>query len=278
MIIKDILFFFAIILLYGVGILFAQVSPSSFNNNAQQKRVGQALFQPKDLFRVWQIGSSKWSPDGRYSAIEVLRPGRTLDRSVPTGEIRVLDAETRSLRTISSQSRAYIGFFNPMWSSDSRHLAFLSVDENAVVQPWIWTVGTKTARPLTGFDVKICLLDNPIAWAGNNQIAIVAWEKEAEKSGPLYFRITRGRKIAEGYKRAAEMKAPTVSVLESQRIVKSDTPNALLKMVDIRSGKQRTLARGGYSPTISIRGWTLHLFSSGKSGNSESAGFILLRV
>ncbi|CAA9405110.1 MAG: tolB protein precursor, periplasmic protein involved in the tonb-independent uptake of group A colicins [uncultured Pyrinomonadaceae bacterium] len=245
MIIKDILFFFAIILLYGVGILFAQVPPSSFNNNAQQKRVGQRLFQPEDLFRVWQIGASKWSPDGRRSAIEVLRPGRTIDRSVPTGEIRVLDAETRSLRIISSPSSAYIGFFNPIWSPDSRHLAFLSVDENAVVQPWIWTVGTKTARPLTGFDVKIGLLDNPIAWAGNNQIAIVAWEKEAEKSGPLYFRITRGQKIAEGYKRAAEMKAPTVSVLESQGIAKSDTPNALLKIVDIRSGKQRTLAQGG---------------------------------
>jgi dipeptidyl aminopeptidase/acylaminoacyl peptidase len=245
MIIKDILLFFAIVLLYGVGNLFAQVISSSVNNNAQQKRVGQRLFQPEDLFRIWQIGASKWSPDGRRSAIEVLRPGRTLDRSVPTGEIRVLDAEVRSLHTISSPSPAYIGFFNPIWSPDSKHLAFLSVDENAVVQPWIWTVGTKTARLLSGIDVKIGLLDNPIAWASSDHLAIVAWENGAEKSGPLYFRITRGRKIAEGYKRAAEMKAPTVSVLESQGTSKTATPNTLLKMVDIRSGKQRTLARGG---------------------------------
>src|SRR4028118_2371692 len=154
MMIKDILFFFAIILLYGVGNLFAQVISSSDNNNAQQKRVGQRLFQPEDMFRIWQIGASKWSPDGRFSAIEVLRPGRTLDRSLPTGEIRILDAGTRTLRTISSPSPIYVGFFNPIWSPDGRHLAFLSVDTNAVVQPWIWTAGTKTPRPLAGFDVR----------------------------------------------------------------------------------------------------------------------------
>jgi len=79
MIIKIISFSFAVILLYGVGMLFAQVNPSSLKSNPQQTR-GQRLFQPEDLFRIWRIGETKWSPDGGFSAIEVLRPGRTLLR------------------------------------------------------------------------------------------------------------------------------------------------------------------------------------------------------
>jgi dipeptidyl aminopeptidase/acylaminoacyl peptidase len=225
--------------------VFLTVINLSFNGTAQQTP-RQRLFQPEDLFRVWQIGATRWSPDGRFSVIEVLRPGRTLDRSLPTGEIRILDAGTRTLRTISSPSPVYIGFFNPIWSPDGRHLAFLSVDANAVVQPWIWTVGAKTPRPLAGLDVSIGALDVPIIWVGSDHLALVAWESAAEKSGPLYFRITRGRKIADGYKRAAEMNAPTVSVVESNGAVKPDAPQARLMTIDIRSGEQRTLvSRGG---------------------------------
>jgi dipeptidyl aminopeptidase/acylaminoacyl peptidase len=163
----------------------------------------------------------------------------------PTGEIRILDAGTRTLRAISSPSPSYIGFFNPIWSPDGRHLAFLSVDTNAVVQPWVWAVGMKTARPLAGVDVKIGNQDNPIIWAGSNHLAIVAWEKGAEKSGPLYFRITRGRKIADGWKQAIENKTPSVSVLESGGTGKVDTPQARLTLIEVDSGRQRTLARGG---------------------------------
>jgi hypothetical protein len=47
----------------------------SLAGNAQQ---AQRLFQPEDLFRLWQVGAAAWSPDGRYAAIEILRPGHTL--------------------------------------------------------------------------------------------------------------------------------------------------------------------------------------------------------
>lgn len=218
----------------------------SLDINAQQarKQQQQRLFQPEDLFRVWRIGTTRWSPDGRFSAIEVLRPGRSLD-SVPTGEIRILEANSRTVRTISSSSAAYIGFFNPIWSPGGRHLAFLSVDENAVVQPWVWSIGAKKPRPLTELDLSISGTDNPIVWVDDDHLALAALEDAAEKSGPLYFRITRGRKIADGYKRAAEMKTPTVSVLDSGGSPKVDAPKAKLLTIDIRSGKERILARGG---------------------------------
>lgn len=224
---------------------FFAVTLLPFTDNAQSPRTGQRFFQPEDLFRTWQIGASKWSTDGRFCAVEVLKPRRTLDRSLPTGEIRLLDASNRTFRTISSPAPNYIGFFNPMWSPDGRQLSFLSVDDNAIVQPWIWTVGAKNSRQLTGLDVKVGILDNPIVWVGSDRLALVAWESGAEKSGPLYFRILRGRKIADGWKRAVEMKTPTVSVLESGSGMKTDSSESRLLVIDIRSGKQRTLARGG---------------------------------
>jgi len=63
------------------------LSPES----AAQQTSAQRTFQPEDLFRVQQIGAIAWSPDGRYAAIEISKSDRTLDRSVPSGEIQLLD-------------------------------------------------------------------------------------------------------------------------------------------------------------------------------------------
>ncbi|HYE73447.1 MAG TPA: hypothetical protein VEF04_08950, partial [Blastocatellia bacterium] len=90
-----------------------------FAGNAQDTQA-QRLFQPEDLFRIWQVGTVAWSPNGRYAAIEIVRPGRTLDRTVPTGELRLLDVRTQKLSTLSSNASAYLGFFNPVWSPDGR--------------------------------------------------------------------------------------------------------------------------------------------------------------
>lgn len=231
--------------LVGISLTpFLAIAMLSLVSDAQPPP-GPRLFKAEDLFRVWRIGATKWSPNGRFSAIEVLRPERTLDPSLPTGEIRVLDSGARTLRTISSSRSAYIGFFNPLWSPDGRHLAFLSVDVNAIVQPWIWTVGTDSPRLLSKFDVKISIGDIPLVWVDNDHLAVVAWEDGAEKSGPLYFRIMRGRKIADGWKRAIEMKVASVSVLESGANAKANSPKTKLILIDIRSHTQRTLADGG---------------------------------
>jgi hypothetical protein len=167
-----------------------------------------------------------------------------LDRTVPTGELRLLNVRTRSWRTLSSGARAYLGFFNAVWSPDGRRLAFLSVDEQAVVRPWVWTVGMNSPRLLNDLDVRIGLNDPPLVWVGRDRLAALAWDIGAEKSGALYFRILRGRNVAEGWKRAVEGRPPTVSTLESGGPVIAPQPSARLMLVDLRTGARRTLVRG----------------------------------
>ena len=83
--------------------------------NAQQVKppaTVQRKFQPEDLFRIRQVGDTAWSGDGRYAAIEFTRPGREIAETVPSTEIELLDVNARTLRPLSSNAPAYIGFFN----------------------------------------------------------------------------------------------------------------------------------------------------------------------
>ncbi len=223
--------------------LLLTVANASIQVTAQTKPT-RRLFQPEDLFRSWQVGATAWSPDGHNVAIEMLRPNHVLDRGVPSGEIRLLDVRTRTFRTLSPTAEAYLGFFNMVWSQSGTRLAFLSVDANAVVQPWVWTVDTERPKLLNDLDVRVGIADRSVAWIGDDRLALLAWQPGAKKSGPLYLRIMRGRNVADGWKRVGEVESPTVSTLESGGPTKVSPPSARLITVDLRTGARRTLARG----------------------------------
>src|SRR5882672_9928442 len=120
----------------------------------------QSRFRPEDLFRVRRLGAVTWSPDSRYAAIELSRPGRALF-GAPSAEIGLIDVQARAMTIVSSSAPAYRGVFNATWSPGGRCLAFLSVDANAVVGIWIWRPGTPAAI-IRSLDVHVGFLDSPI--------------------------------------------------------------------------------------------------------------------
>jgi dipeptidyl aminopeptidase/acylaminoacyl peptidase len=201
-------------------------------------------FQPDDLFRVRRVGATAWSPDGQYAAIELTRPGRTLDGRVPTNEIELLDVKARTMHTLSSSATEYLGFFNATWSPNGKKLAFLSVDANARVQMWVWAVGATVPVPIRDLDIRFAFNDSPVAWIGNNRIAVFAWDIGAEKSGDLYFRILRGRNVADQWKRAHDAQLPSVTALESGRPPSNVAPSVRLISLNLLTNRQVTLARG----------------------------------
>ncbi len=222
-----------------------------FAPSAQAER----RFQPEDLFRIRQVGAVAWSANGLYATVELTKAGRTLDSVVPANDLALLDVKTHALSTLSSEADSYLGFFNAVWSPNGQRLAFLSVDSSASIQLWIWTAGTKAAIPMCDLDVRVSFNDPPLAWIGNDRIAVLAWDRDAEKSGDLYFRILRGRNVADGWKRAFDAKLPSVSVLESGNSPKPARPSARLVALDLGANTRATLARGSiHRLTISMDG------------------------
>ena len=232
---------------------------------------GSRLFRPEDMFQVRRIGATAWSGDGRYATIEFSKPSRWLD-GVPANDISLLDISSRSLRQLSPRSTAYLGFFNAAWSPDSKRVAFVSVDRNAVMRVWVWTVGTSAPSMLSNVETRAGG-DQPFAWIDGDRLAIMAWEPNANRSGTLNTRVLRGRNVADAWKEAYDGKVASVSVLDSVAVPESDTPGVELLSVDLRTGLRKRLARGGiHSLTVDRDGCCIR-FSRHKPGSSVASYF-----
>ena len=159
-----------------------------------------------------QLGAVTWSPDSRYTAIELSRPGRAL-AGAPSGEIGLIDVKARAMTIASSSAAAYLGFFNATWSPGGRRLAFPSVDANAVVRVWIWRPGTPAVN-IRNLDVHADSLSSPVVWLDDDKLAIAAWEPGREEIRWLLFTDSQGNKnAAEEWKHAVDGKPAAVSIL-----------------------------------------------------------------
>lgn len=117
----------------AVFICFTALLPLSFAAQREQKH---RMFRPEDLFRVRQINTAVWSPNGSYVAIELTKPDEFLGSDF-SNEILLLDVKRQLISPVSPSGGAYLGFFNPMWSPSGSRLAFFSVDASAVVRAWV---------------------------------------------------------------------------------------------------------------------------------------------
>src|SRR5262245_4322935 len=174
------------------------------------------VMRPDDLFRVERVASIAWSADGSRAAVEITRPGRWLGPSPPTGSIGVIDVASATLKRVSLDRAAFVGFFGAAWSPNSRALAFFSVDTNAVVRPWIWRVDGKTPIMLRGLQLHDDLADSPtIAWSDDTHLVLLVRDTTQRNAGPLYLRILRGRNAADEQRRALAGNVADVTVIHS---------------------------------------------------------------
>jgi len=225
----------------------------------------QRLMQPADLFEFERIGLIAWSRARSRAAIEVHRPGRWLDRSIPTAEIAVLDVASGELRTISPSSPDVIGFFRPAWSPDDRSLVFLSVDREARVRAWVWVADSGAPMPLTDLELHAGLADPPVAaWRDADHVVLMVRDTTRPNDGPFYVAIHRGRNVAEQWARVRAGEEAVVSVLDSwgahaeSRAAAETDPHRRIVAVNVRTKAVTTLATGPlHRPTLSADGRTL---------------------
>ena len=216
------------------------------------------LLQPEDLFRVERVGAISWSPDGQRATVEINRPGRWIDRGIPTAHIHLLDLTENAFRTISLRSSAFVGFFGARWSPTGRRLVFLSVDTNAVVRPWIWTVGGGAPRLLPGLQLADALADAPTAmWSDSIHVVLMARDSSSPRHGPMYSSILRGRNVALAWRQARDARVATPTVMDS-RLSDSARARSRIVTVNVRTGAVKTLATGAvHRPRLSADGRTL---------------------
>jgi hypothetical protein len=232
---------------------------------ASEVHAQRRLLQPEDLFRVERVGTIAWSTDNSRAAVEIHRPSRWLDRSIPTADIAVVDPASASLRIVSPSLPDIVGFYRPVWSPDNRRLLFLSVSSEAIVKPWIWTVDGGPAMLLSGIELHESLADPPVGmWSDAEHAIFMVRDSAYPNEGPLYSAILRGRNIADQRARARDGVEPAVSVFDSRdpaaRTTTTDgtTRQSRIVSVNVRSQVATTIASGPlHRPTLSPDGRTL---------------------
>ncbi len=216
------------------------------------------LLQPEDLFRVERVGAIAWSPDGQRATVEINRPGRWIDRGIPTAQIHLLDLRENTFKSISLRSPAFVGFFGARWAPTGKRLVFLSVDTNAVVRPWIFTVGGGAPRLLPGLQLADALADVPSAmWSDSVHVVLMARDSSSPMNGPMYSSILRGRNVAIAWRHARNGRVAMPTVMDS-RLSDNAAGRSRIVAVNVRTGTVKTLVMGAvHRPRLSADGRTL---------------------
>jgi dipeptidyl aminopeptidase/acylaminoacyl peptidase len=200
--------------------------------------------EPADLFRVQRVGAVAWSADSRRAAVEITHPGRWIGSAIPTAEIDVVDAQAATMRRIASPAAPFMGFFAGTWSPDGRCLAFLSVDTNAIVRPWIWSVGQRQPVMLRRVQIHDGPADGPaLAWSDAFHIVLLARDSTRPNAGPLSVAILRDRNVADAWQRARDGTRAAVSVVDTHASGDAASTSSLVS-IDVRNGATTTLAKG----------------------------------
>ena len=205
------------------------------------------VFQPEDLFRADYVNAIRWAPRRDRAEVEIGHTRRWLDRGIPTNEIAIVDVANGTLRQISAAGDRYVGFFGGIWSPNGGRLAFLSVDTNAVVRPWLWTAATNSVALLGGLQLHDALADPPhLGWSDDDHLVMLVRDTTAPNEGPLYVRIMRDRNVADEWRRAREAKEPSVTVVATPGLAESHSAARISRVVsvDVRTHDVKTLATG----------------------------------
>ena len=245
----------------AVGMLLAQLSHARH-------------LEPTDLFRIREVKSVNWSPDAKWAAIEISRPGRTLDRAFPNSELGLLNTSTGAIRTLNTASPRYLGFFNALWSPKGQQLTFLSIDEQAVMRLWVWKAGLNAPIIVPNLEVRFGFGDRPVAWIAEDQIAVIAWEPGAVRAGYFENQIQPGLKASNGWKLTKDGSRPSVAVMASGGAASKPEPIVQIIILDIHTGKRRSIARGEiHKLTVSEDAKLLKYFSEEPTISGQTVQF-----
>ncbi|MEB2360317.1 MAG: S9 family peptidase [Bryobacteraceae bacterium] len=207
------------------------------------------VFTPEDLFRLEALAGAVPSPDDRTLAIVRVRAKsaavmhmRTFMSGRDRSDIWIFDPKAAVAHKITNGDGDGAGFFSPVWSPNSEHLAFLSTRGNNITL-WVWRQSTRELRQVSQQTVET---GSPV-WVSDREVVCAA-PPEGEQPGPFDLEVRASMKAATIWPKAWSGAAVTASVLASGPGLRTYRPprGRLLKF-DVFTGKSRTIADGSFT-------------------------------
>ena len=225
---------------------------------------GRAM-TPEDLLARQTLRETVLSPDGKWAAIVIERPGK-VDEAYERGYLRGLErtdiwlasTDGKTLLNVTRGEAVHAGHWNPVWSPDSQRLAMVSTRGGDNVRAYIYDLSTRHLRACVknglDFGMRIELADargSLMAWLSPNQLLLGVLPPGVRPSAmDENERTSRiANKAIEDVKRG---RGVTASILDSE---KPDRPaveekTVALSLVDVITNQARVLSR---LPFIDIR-------------------------
>jgi hypothetical protein len=154
-------------------------------------------------------------------------------------------------RNIRHGANEGVGYWHPVWSPDSAHLALLTTAGGDNVRAYVWNRRSGTLKRLSdrgvdltaGIDATGAGTFAPMQWVDNRRLLVIALPQGEQ---PSQFRIRRQpqRLASEAWKRAAQGRESTSSVLDSGTDVGPERP-IQLRMIDVVTNQEQVLVEGG---------------------------------
>lgn len=113
----------------GQAIVYAKSDCYQCGSEVWRISVGEEVGGKQLLLRVpiLRVEEVLWSPDGRYIAFTQWRERETAEFA--TGELWIMDSQGSGKRLLSPVTTGYYHHFTPVWSPDSRNIAFILAEE-----------------------------------------------------------------------------------------------------------------------------------------------------
>lgn len=212
-----------------------------------------------DLLALEQLVEVVPSPDGEWLALVIVRARTAAEiyRNFPSNhdvdhaDVWLLPRRGGAPSNITKGVADGSGYWNPVWSPDSKRLAMLSTKGGDNVRPYVWRAGARTAHRLSQRGVDLAAWGEngwprvAMIWSDTATVLFPALPDGAPPSFDGMSRVRSYHRAIQYWAQAERGQQPTVSVLESgHEVPEADRSQGELLAVDVRSGRTRAVAEG----------------------------------
>jgi dienelactone hydrolase len=209
-----------------------------------------------DVLALEQLGPVNVSPDGRWVAVVITRartPSESYRNFVDAwyhSDIWLIPRHGEPHKITSGVTDGS-GFWNPVWSPDSKRIAMLSTKGGDNVRPYVYELDTGAFRRLTDRGANLWasseryLAGYAMIWSDNTTVVCAVLAQGAPAAWHSMTNVKSYGRAMLQWQAAERGSVTTSSMLASgPQVPDTQPPLGALLAVDVRSGRSKTLVEG----------------------------------